>query len=78
MSKLVLLKAETEEIIKWLEANIGPRLPQPSEEKFIPFAIGERWTLFVHNRRSGQSLVEIWLPEEATSAITLRFLHAEE
>lgn len=78
MNNLVLLKAETKEIIEWLEANIGPQLPQPSEEKFLPFAIGESWTLFVHNRQSSKPVVEIWLPEEATSAITLRFLHAEE
>lgn len=77
MSKQVLLHAHSDEVLRWVTENVGKRLPQPTDPKFIPFAIGDDWTLFAYSINN-KPLVEAWLPDEAATAATLRFFNAED
>lgn len=77
MSKQVMLHARGEDVLEWVTANVGKALPQPTDPKFIPFAIGDEWTLFVYSRND-KPLVEAWLPDEAATAATLRFFNADK
>lgn len=67
--KMVLLKNVTvQSVIDWLQDNVSLMLQKPKDPKFIPFAIGNDWHVFVYKEQ-----VEIWLPDEAAAMLVLRF-----